>query len=158
MRGQRHSPAALYPGERPGTHCTVGWVGPRAGLDRCGKSRPPPGFDLQTKGGVEVYIYSLYYFCARLRWADDATLQQLYPRERELAPIVQEDDWATGRSRWLRKCLSPLGLDRWTKGLVEIYIYSLFYFCARWRWADEATLRQLYPRERQPVPIVQEGG
>jgi hypothetical protein len=25
--------------ERPGTHCTRAWVGPRAGLDRCGKSR-----------------------------------------------------------------------------------------------------------------------
>jgi len=36
------------PRERPGTHCTEGWVGPRAGLDRCGKSRPPPGFDPQT--------------------------------------------------------------------------------------------------------------
>jgi len=44
VRGQRHAPAALYPRERPGTHCTGGWVGPRAGLDRCGKSRPPPGF------------------------------------------------------------------------------------------------------------------
>ena len=31
--------------ERPGTHCIGGWVGPRAGLDGCGKSRPPPGFD-----------------------------------------------------------------------------------------------------------------
>ena len=28
------------PQERPGTHFTVGWVGPRAGMDRCGKSRP----------------------------------------------------------------------------------------------------------------------
>ena len=37
---QRHAPAALYSGERPGTRCTGGWVGPRAGLDRCGKSRP----------------------------------------------------------------------------------------------------------------------
>jgi len=37
--GQRHAPAALYPRERPGIHCTGGWVGPRAGLDRCGKSR-----------------------------------------------------------------------------------------------------------------------
>jgi len=27
-------------GERPGTHCIGGWVGPRVGLDRCGKSRP----------------------------------------------------------------------------------------------------------------------
>ena len=33
-------PSRLYPRERPGTHCTGGWVGPRAGLDRCGKSRP----------------------------------------------------------------------------------------------------------------------
>jgi len=45
---QRHAPAALYPRERRGTHCTKGWVGPRAGLDRCGKSRPPPGFDRRT--------------------------------------------------------------------------------------------------------------
>ena len=40
MRGQRHAPAAPYPRERPGTHCTGGWVGLRAGLDRCGKSCP----------------------------------------------------------------------------------------------------------------------
>ena len=40
VRGQRHTPAALYPQERPTTHCTGGWVGPRARLDRWGKSRP----------------------------------------------------------------------------------------------------------------------
>ena len=40
VSGQQHAPAALYPRERPGTHCTGGWVGPRAGLDRWGKSRP----------------------------------------------------------------------------------------------------------------------
>ena len=38
--GQRYAPAALPPGNRPGTHCTGGWVDPRAGLDGCGKSRP----------------------------------------------------------------------------------------------------------------------
>ena len=32
-------PRRLYP--RP-------WVGPRAGLDRCGKSHPPPGLDPRT--------------------------------------------------------------------------------------------------------------
>ena len=37
MRGQRHDPAALYLRERPGTHCTGGWVGRRVGLNRCGK-------------------------------------------------------------------------------------------------------------------------
>jgi len=36
VKGQRHAPAALYPRERPGTHYTGGWVGPRAGLD-CSK-------------------------------------------------------------------------------------------------------------------------
>ena len=40
VSGQQHSPAALYPRERPGTHFTGRWVGPRAGLDRCGKSHP----------------------------------------------------------------------------------------------------------------------
>jgi len=39
VRGQRHAPAALHPRERPGTHCTGGWMGPRVGLNRCGKSR-----------------------------------------------------------------------------------------------------------------------
>ena len=42
------TPRPLYPRERPGTYCTGGWVGPRAGLDVCGKSRPPPGFDPRT--------------------------------------------------------------------------------------------------------------
>ena len=37
-------PGRLYLRERPGTHCTGGWVGPRVGLDRCGKFRPPRGF------------------------------------------------------------------------------------------------------------------
>jgi hypothetical protein len=35
---QRHATAALPPPKRPGTHCIGGWVGPRAGLGRCGKS------------------------------------------------------------------------------------------------------------------------
>jgi hypothetical protein len=30
----------LYPRERPGTHCIGGWIGPRTGLDGCGKSCP----------------------------------------------------------------------------------------------------------------------
>ena len=40
MGGERHTPAALPPAKRPGTHCIGGWVSPRAGLDGCGKSRP----------------------------------------------------------------------------------------------------------------------
>jgi len=44
VSGQQHAPAALYPRERPGTDCTGGWVGPRAGLDMR-KISSPPGFD-----------------------------------------------------------------------------------------------------------------
>jgi hypothetical protein len=34
------TPRQLYLRERPGTYCIGGWVGQRAGLYRCGKSRP----------------------------------------------------------------------------------------------------------------------
>ena len=33
------TPRPLYPRERPGAHCTGCWVGPRADLEGCGKSR-----------------------------------------------------------------------------------------------------------------------
>jgi hypothetical protein len=45
--GPGHAPAAFRPG-RPIAHCIGGWVGPRDGLDGCGKYRPPPGFDPRT--------------------------------------------------------------------------------------------------------------
>ena len=72
VRGLRHTPAALCPLERPGTHCTRGWAGPRAGLDRCGKSRPhrdsitapssPQPFAIPTTlPGSHVYTY--YKYC-----------------------------------------------------------------------------------------------
>jgi hypothetical protein len=37
------TPRPLYPRERPGTHCTGGWVRPRAGLAGCGISRSTTG-------------------------------------------------------------------------------------------------------------------
>jgi hypothetical protein len=33
--GRRHATVALPPGKISGTHCTGGWVGPRAILDVC---------------------------------------------------------------------------------------------------------------------------
>jgi hypothetical protein len=41
-------PDRLTLGKRPGTHFIKCWVGPRAGLDVCEKSRPSPGFDPRT--------------------------------------------------------------------------------------------------------------
>ena len=43
------TPRQVYPRERTGTHCMGGWEVLRAGLDGYGKSRPPQGFDLQTR-------------------------------------------------------------------------------------------------------------
>jgi hypothetical protein len=50
VRGQRHTPAAPYSRGRTRAHCTGGWVGLRAGLDRCGKSCPPAPPTVQPVG------------------------------------------------------------------------------------------------------------
>ena len=60
MRGQRQASAALCPRERPGTHYTGGWVGPRAGLDRCGKSRPT-GIRSPDRPARSQSLYRLSY-------------------------------------------------------------------------------------------------
>jgi hypothetical protein len=39
---QGYASVALPPGKGPGTHCIEGWVGPRAGLNACGKHRFDP--------------------------------------------------------------------------------------------------------------------
>jgi hypothetical protein len=68
--GQRHAPAALYPRERPGTHCTGGWVGPRTGLDggiqvalTLMQRKEVPVLAMEVYGGIGVnssqpYVYS----------------------------------------------------------------------------------------------------
>jgi len=48
MGGQRHAPAALLPGKRPGTHCIGDWVGPLGRSGRVRKISPPLEFDPQT--------------------------------------------------------------------------------------------------------------
>ena len=65
--GQRHGPAALPLGKRPGTHFIGGWVGPRAGLDGCGKSRPPPPRDSTTGPSSMVHNQNWFFSTAVLR-------------------------------------------------------------------------------------------
>jgi hypothetical protein len=55
VSGQRHASAALYPRGKdpPGTHCTGGWVGPRAGLDTEARGKilsPLQGIEPRTPG------------------------------------------------------------------------------------------------------------
>jgi hypothetical protein len=59
--GLNATPRPLYPRERPGTHCTGGWVGPRAGLDGCGKSRPPTGIRYPDRPARSESLYRLSY-------------------------------------------------------------------------------------------------
>ena len=54
------TPRPLYPRERPGTHCISGWVGPRAGVDGCGKSRPI-GIRSQDSPARSESLYRLIY-------------------------------------------------------------------------------------------------
>jgi hypothetical protein len=58
--GQRHAPATLPPWERPGTHCIGGWVGPRAGLKGCRKSRPHWDLIPDCPASSEL-LYRLHY-------------------------------------------------------------------------------------------------
>jgi hypothetical protein len=61
MRGQRHAPAAFYPRKIPGTHCTGGWVGPRAGLGRCRNISPPTGMRSSDRPASSQSLYRLSY-------------------------------------------------------------------------------------------------
>jgi hypothetical protein len=48
------TPRPLYPRETPGTHCTGGWVGLRAGLDVCEKS-------LHHRQHIYIYFFNNCY-------------------------------------------------------------------------------------------------
>jgi len=58
--GQSHIPVALPPGKRLGTNYIGGWVGPRAGLDGCGKSRPN-GIRSTDRPALSKSLYRLSY-------------------------------------------------------------------------------------------------
>jgi hypothetical protein len=82
LDGRRHAtPRPLYPRERPGTHGTGGWVGPRAGLDGCGKCRP----HRDSIPGPSLYRLS-------------------YPGQRYLACVVFKKDSLKGRGYMANVC------------------------------------------------------
>jgi hypothetical protein len=57
----------LYPRERPGTHCTGGWVGPRAGLDVCEKLAPTgiTNCVVDLKSVFRVFCWPYVRICVR---------------------------------------------------------------------------------------------
>ena len=77
--GQRHAPGRCTPNKK--TWCILhGMIGgPQAGLDRCWKSHPPPGFDPRTVQPVakSLSLYVCMYVCIQV--IDDlwALLQEM---------------------------------------------------------------------------------
>ena len=60
------TPQPFYPRERPCIHCIGGWVGTRASLDGCGKSRPPTGIRSPDRPARSQSLYPLRYTCIAL--------------------------------------------------------------------------------------------
>ena len=68
MGSQRHVPAALTSGKRPGTHCTRSWVDPRASMDgteslahtRIGSPGRQPVASLSTDYAIPVRPCEIY--------------------------------------------------------------------------------------------------
>jgi len=58
--GSAPRPDRLYPLERPGTHCTGGWVGPRAVLEGA-ENRVPTGIRSRTVQPVAQSLFRLSY-------------------------------------------------------------------------------------------------
>jgi hypothetical protein len=62
--GQRHAPATLPPGKRPGIRCIGSWVGPQGGRSvrvRKISPHPPPGFDPRYRPARSESLYRLSY-------------------------------------------------------------------------------------------------
>jgi hypothetical protein len=63
------TPRPVYPRERPRTYCTGSWVGLRAGLDGCGRSRPHRDSTPKTFENKDcVTMYNLLYHQRKYFW------------------------------------------------------------------------------------------
>jgi len=84
--GQQHAPAALYLRERPGTHFTVGWVGPSACLNGR-KFIAPTGIRYRTvqpvvSGYTDWATGPTSYVITAIKWKEEVhTLRRLYVLE-----------------------------------------------------------------------------
>jgi len=66
MRCQRHTLAALYPRERPGTHCARGWVDPQGRSGQVRKSLARTGIRSPDRPARSQSLYRLSYRARRL--------------------------------------------------------------------------------------------
>ena len=99
MRGQRHAPAAFYPRERPFTHCTGSWVGPRARLDG-GKFRPT-GIRSPDRPALSQSLYRLSYPSHGLYWVTRGKYTPMYFEP--FSGVPDYPDFCLCKQRFLRK-------------------------------------------------------
>jgi len=129
------NPQPLYPRERPGTHCVGGWVGPRAGLDRCEESRPPPTgirspdriFRSESLYRLE-YRYRFKFFIGLVSWDS-----KVVPTVNDsLLRYISQRVWVTAGVCFLPT--QTITLACWPTGLMTLTIHlkssssSFFFF------------------------------
>jgi hypothetical protein len=127
--GQRHAPAALPAGKRPGTKCPGGWVGPMVGLGGCPSIHPSiDGATASLKGRFHSPVSS-------------ACL--LHPR---IPTICNASLWTSGRQPVVR---GPLMVSEkillvrreiWTLFAIFIFIILFHYILIRLRVTDTWSL------------------
>jgi hypothetical protein len=109
------TPRLLYPRERPGIHCTGGWVGPRAGLDVCEKSRPHRDFFVCFCISLDCSVScTLFWYCSDIR---RRTACRGFFRYEKSDGFGRERTRNLGFQRPARKPLdhrSRYGFDPWT--------------------------------------------
>ena len=133
MRVQRHAPAAPHPRERPGTHCTGGWVGLRTGLDWCGKSRPT-GIRSPDRPARRQSLYRLNYpgICLvyRLKYIS---------RGSSLQPMLSSHNWLLWLTfsiilRYLTLCTVCHVLSLWMREILINCLREMALVCKKlWR-------------------------
>ena len=90
--GTASRPGALYPRERPSTQFTGGWVGPRAGLNRCVKCRPT-GIRYPDRPARSQSLYRLRYPAHSEIWAVSKMVRILAETVSNSAPQISYSDW-----------------------------------------------------------------
>jgi hypothetical protein len=108
-------PRRSYPWERPSTHCKGRLGGPTVGLNGCGKSRSPPGFDSRTVQPV-ASRYTDYVIPAHILRSVD-----LLCFLNRITDTIQVTEGRTVVSAALGRCFSTAGPRPGTGPWHQIY-------------------------------------
>jgi len=81
----------FYPRERPSTQCVGHWVGPKAGLDRCGKISPPTGIQSPTVQPVASRYTD---------WANQARTKAVVGTSNSTWRLSAADDYQLSPIQW----------------------------------------------------------